>query len=79
MRAIKMKALVDENSTIVINVPKTVPNGPVEVIILVDEKDELVSSSQPDSADSFTELMEFHKKHRLDGVSLRELKEEGRR
>ena len=77
MRALKLKAVVDEHATLSVNLPSDVPTGMVEVIILLDQ-DETRPGMTADN-DSFDELLSFHKHHRLDGITLQDLIAEGRR
>ncbi len=77
MRAIKLKATVDKRAMLSVNLPSDVPSGMVEVIILLEQEE--VPPATPVNGDSLDELMAFHRDHRLDGITLRELIEEGRR
>ncbi len=77
MRAIRLKAVVDERATLSASLPPGVPAGTVDVLVFL-ERDEASPGAGVDD-DSFDELMRFHLDHRLDGVTLRELVEEGRR
>ncbi len=77
MRAIKLKAAVDERAMLSVSLPSDVPSGTVEVIVLL-EQDAIPPKTAVDG-DSFDELLAFHRDHRLDGVTLQELIAEGRR
>lgn len=76
MQTIKLKGVVDEDRKLSLTLPPGTRAGMVDVIVLVEESDTIPLSM---SDGSFAELMNFHKGHRLDGISLKELVSEGRR
>ncbi len=76
MRAIKLKAAVDKHSVLSVALPSDIPSGMVDVIVLVEQNDASPAAANKNSLD---ELLAFHRDHRLDGITLKELAEEGRR
>ncbi len=77
MRAIKLKATVDDRATLSATLPPDIPAGTVDVILILEQYETPPAAGAND--DPFAELMQFHRNHRLDGITLRELVEEGRR
>jgi len=81
MQALKFKTVIDEKRTLSLPLPADVGLGLTDVIVLLETPTPQapISVDNPLSDEEFEELMNFHKGRRLDGITLEELKEEGRR
>ena len=78
MQAFKFKTVIDETHTLSLVLPSTVRPGTTDVTVVL-EVDEPVKTVKSPSPETVEALRTFHKGRRLNGLTLRELKEEGRR
>ena len=74
MQTLEFKAVIDERRILSLTLPADVSTGPARVTVTL-EPGEPVKRPSPETVKA---LKAFHKGRRLDGMSLRELREEGR-
>ena len=81
MQALKFKTVIDEKRTLSLPLPADIGLGMTDVIVLLEGvgASESPPAAQSPSDEEFEAFMNFHKGRRLDGITLSELKEEGRR
>ena len=80
MSVARFTTVIDESRHLSLTLPPDMHAGPVEVIV----RQEVLSAKTPFpkkrvSDEEHAEMLAFHKGRRLNGLTIRELKEEGRR
>ena len=75
MQTLEFDTVIDEKRVLSLTLPAGVSLGPARVMVVL-EPGETVKRPSPETVKA---LKAFHKGRRLDGISLRELREEGRR
>ena len=78
MQTLQFQAVIDEKRILSLVLPDSVRPGKAAVTVVLEEEESAKAVKSP-SDEEFEELMNFHKGRRLDGITLEELKEEGRR
>ena len=76
--AIHLELEIPSNRELVVKLPEHVPVGPIEVTLTIVPKERCTEQDRARIRSAIAEMKEFGKGRRLDGLSIREMIEDGR-